>query len=150
MWAIICAIGAGLCWGVGELMTKAVLHTKEIGPITLVALRTALALPILIAAQLIAVRLSPAEPADWHARLSGATWAKATLGTGLLAGAAALVLFYVALSLGEISRVKPISFGVAPLTAALLAVVFLGEPMTARKAAGVACVIVGIVALTWK
>ncbi len=31
MWAIACAIGAGLCWGIGELFTKSVLHSGQVG-----------------------------------------------------------------------------------------------------------------------
>ena len=59
-----------------------------------------------------------------------------------------MIFFYAALSLGEISRVKPIAFTVAPATAALLGVLALGEPITVRKAAGILLLLIGVVLLT--
>ena len=138
MLAIICAIGAGLCWGIGELFTKSVLHSGQIGPVTAIAVRSTVALPLLWAAQLVATRgvagVGGHEPVAWLSGASGGTLAKLALGSGVMAGAAAMILFYVALSLGEISRVKPVAFALAPATAAVLAWVFLGESMSVRKA----------------
>ena len=34
MKAILLAVGAGACWGVGEIFTKSVLHTGRVGPLT--------------------------------------------------------------------------------------------------------------------
>jgi uncharacterized membrane protein len=47
MKAVLIAAAAGLCWGVGELFTKMVLHTGKIGPLTAIAVRSTVALPIL-------------------------------------------------------------------------------------------------------
>ena len=46
MKAMTLAILAGCCWGVGELCTKSVLHTGKIGPLTAIAFRSAIALPV--------------------------------------------------------------------------------------------------------
>ncbi|MCW5775956.1 MAG: EamA family transporter [Phycisphaeraceae bacterium] len=147
MKAILFAALAGVCWGVGELFTKSVLHTGRVGPITAIAVRSTVALPVLWAAWFVAVRVLRAEPADWH-RAGVATLLKLALGSGLVAGAAAMIFFYAALHLGEISRVKPIAFALAPAVAAVLAVIVLHEPLTARKAGGVAAILLGIVLLT--
>ena len=149
MMAYLLAALAGLFWGIGELFTKSVLHTGKVGPITAIAVRSTVALPLLWAAYLVAHRGFKSEPPGWLSA-GTPTLARLTLGSGVIAGGLAMVCFYVALSMGEISRVKPIAFCLAPATAAVLAWAFLGEPMTAKKAAGIACVLAGVVLLTWK
>lgn len=150
--SILLAIGAGLCWGIGELATKSVLHARTVGPLTAVAVRTTVALPIVWAAALYAQRIakSPAEPVHWWSGSTTPTLAKLTLGSGLFAGAIAVLLFYAALNIGEIGRVKPIAFALAPAFAAVLGWLILGEPMTARKAGGIALMLGGLVLITWK
>jgi len=54
----------------------------------------------------------------------------------------------VSLHLGEISRVKPVAFAVAPATAVVLGWLVLGEAMTTRKALGVLAILAGVVLLT--
>ena len=149
MKAILLALGAGLCWGIGELCTRAVLHTGKVGPLTAIAVRSAVALPIIVAAWLIAQRLlhAPSEPRDW-ASAGTRPMALLILGSGVVAGAAAMILFYSALSIGEISRIKPIAFAVAPATAVVLGWLVLGEAMTARKALAVGLILAGVVLLT--
>lgn len=149
MKAILLAVAAGLCWGVGELFTKSVLHTHKIGPITAIAVRSTVALPVLWIAYFIAVRVAKAEPADWY-RADTPTLLKLVLGSGLVAGAAAMIFFYAALNYGEISRVKPIAFALAPAVASVLAFTFLHEPLTAKKALGIAAILGGVVLLTGK
>jgi transporter family protein len=144
---ILLAIAAGLCWGVGEVATRSALHSKEVGPFAAVTIRSIVALPLIVLAYLIARRVSPIE-AQRLADVSGATWAKLIVGSGLVAGAAAMVFFYAALSLGEISRIKPIAFALAPATGVLLGWVLLGEPMTSRKLIGVGIILTGVVVLT--
>lgn len=147
MQAVILAIAAGLCWGVGEVATRAVLHSKEVGPFAAIAIRSTVALPLIWLAFLVARRMSAAEQISFGA-VSGSAWAKLILGSGLVAGAAAMICFYAALSLGEISRVKPIAFALAPATGVLLGWLVLGEPMSGRKFLGVALILAGVVALT--
>lgn len=147
MHAILFAVLAGLFWGVGELFTKSVLHTRQVGPITALAVRSAVALPVIWAAYAVTTHRLGAEPASW-ASADRPVLLKLVLGSGLVAGAAAMICFYVSLHLGEISRVKPVAFAVAPATAVLLGWLVLGEAMTTRKAAGVAAILLGVVLLT--
>lgn len=89
------------------------------------------------------------EPAGWlHA--DRGVLLKLTLGSGLMAGAAAMLFFYMALNFGEVSRIKPIAFALAPTIAVLLGVLILHEPMSVRKGAGVACILLGVLLLTAK
>ena len=122
MHAVLLAITAGLCWGVGELFTKSVLHTGKVGPITAIAVRSTVALPILWAAYYVYVHRMGKEPARWYADADMGTLLKLALGSGVVAGALAMVAFYGALSVGEVSRVKPIAFSLAPALAVVLAV----------------------------
>jgi uncharacterized membrane protein len=147
MKAVFLATLAGVFWGVGEFFTKQVLHTGRVGPLTAVAVRSAVALPVLWAVCLIAVYGRGAEPRDWPQAGAG-TLAKLVIGSGLVAGAAAMVCFYGALHLGPISKVKPIAFTVAPVVAVVLGWLVLGEPMSLRKAAAVVLIVAGVVLLT--
>ncbi len=155
MQAILLAIGAGLCWGVGELFTKSVLHTHKIGPMTAIAVRSTVALPVIWAAYFIAthiVKSGRENPAWYKGALAGGadsvTILKLVLGSGLVAGAAAMIFFYAALSIGEISRIKPIAFTLAPAVAVLLGWLVLGEAMTPKKAIGVVLILAGVLTLT--
>jgi uncharacterized membrane protein len=155
--AITLAIGAGLCWGIGELFTKSVLHTKQIGPITAITIRTTVALPILWAVYWFVVVRAGKEPRNWwrvgETTPGGADLAtvlKLTLGSGVIAGAVAMICFYSALHMGEISRIKPIAFALAPAVAVLLGWLILQEPMSLKKGIGVAMILAGVVVLTGK
>ena len=66
---------------------------------------------------------------------------------GLIAGAGGMLCFYLALSFGEVSRVKPIAFSLAPAIAVMLGVLFLHEAFDWRKAGGVALIIAGVIVL---
>ncbi|MGP1345146.1 MAG: EamA family transporter [Phycisphaerales bacterium] len=150
MRAIVLAVAAGLCWGIGEVATRSVLHSKQVGPFAAIAVRSTVALPLIWCAYLIAMHgvHSAREVPGWAGAASSATWAKLVLGSGVVAGAAAMICFYAALSMGEVSKVKPIAFAIAPATGVLLGWLLLGEPMTARKAVGVAIILLGVVVLT--
>jgi drug/metabolite transporter (DMT)-like permease len=87
------------------------------------------------------------DPRDWTAA-GAATLAKLVVGSGLVAGAFAMLCFYGALHLGPISKVKPIAFALAPVVAVLLGWLVRGEPMSVRKAAAVLMIVVGVVLLT--
>lgn len=147
MKAIIFAVLAGVCWGIGELCTRSVLHGKQVGPMAVLLVRIAIALvPAAVAYWLASVKFQTEPVAFWRA--DGPTMVKLLVGSGLLAGFGGVLFFYLALNAGEIGVVKPIAFTLAPALAAVLGWIVLHEAMTARKAAGLACVILGIILLT--
>ena len=63
--AILLSIGAGLCWGVGELFTRSALHSKQIGPLAAISIRSTIALPLLWLAYLLATRGMGVEKSGW-------------------------------------------------------------------------------------
>jgi transporter family protein len=148
MKAIPLAILAGLCWGVGELCTKMVLQTHRIGPVTAIAVRSTIALPVLWIAYAIAVHQLGSEPRGWLRALEPGDLARLVIGSGLVAGAGGMLCFYAALHLDDISRIKPIAFTVAPAVAVLLGWWLLGEPMSLRKGLAVALILIGVGLLT--
>jgi len=149
MKAILFAIGAGLCWGVGEVITKSVLHTGRIGPVTALAVRTSASIPLMWLAYLIVVHYIKIEPRDWTST-PAPIMTRLLLGGGVLAGGLGMICFYVALNLGDISRIKPIAFTLAPAIAVMLGWLALGEEMTVRKGIAVMMVLSGVVLLAWK
>ncbi|MEY3142000.1 MAG: hypothetical protein RLY21_493 [Planctomycetota bacterium] len=146
---ILFAIAAGLCWGIGEVCTRSALHGGRIGPVGAITVRSLIAIPFLILVfwlmtrGVAGLRVEPAL-----ADADRATWMKLVLGSGLVAGAMAMIFFYVALSLGEVSVVKPIAFSIAPAVGVLLGWLVLGESMDARKALAVGLILAGVVILT--
>lgn len=68
------------------------------------------------------------------------------LGGGILASIIGQIFFYQALKIGEIGRVASVG-GSWPLVAFVLGMIFLGETVTLRKAAGVALVFLGVTML---
>ena len=147
MKAVILAVLAGVGWGVGEFFTKQVLHTGRVGPVTAITVRSTVALPVLWAVYLLFVHARGGEPRDWTGA-GTATLLKLILGSGLVAGAAAMLCFYGALHHGPISKVKPIAFTLAPVVGVLLGWTLLGEAMSARKAVAVVLIVAGVVLLT--
>lgn len=146
---ILFAIAAGLCWGVGEVCTRSALHAGKVGPIGAITVRSLVAIPMLVLVFVLMTRGAGGlrvEPALLEA--DRATWAKLVLGSGLVAGALAMISFYIALSLGEVSVVKPIAFSIAPAVGVLLGWLVLGESMDLRKAAAVGLIVAGVVLLT--
>lgn len=152
MQALIFAVVAGLCWGIGEVCAKAVLHTHKVGPFFAVALRTTIALPIIWGAYLVARRLAP-DGAGKGLALRGEDaltlkqWLLLLGGSGVVAGALAMIAFYISISLGEVSKMKPVAFTIAPAAAVVLGAVFLGEALTVRKVIGVVIVLLGVLVI---
>lgn len=146
---MVLAIAAGLCWGVGEVCAKSVLHSGRFGPFSAIAIRSTVALPLIWIAYLVVAKglRAPAEQAPWG-EADARSWSLLLVGSGVVAGAAAMICFYAALSVGEISRVKPIAFALAPATAVVLGWLVLGESMTGRKALAVGLILAGVVLLT--
>lgn len=145
--AIVLAVLAGLSWGIGEMFTKSVLHGGKVGPLAAISVRTTVELPILWLAYWMATRWWKTEQPGWYLADSSTLW-KLVCGSGLVAGAAGMICFYSALSLGEISRIKPVAFSIAPATAVILGWLVLREPMTPQKAIAILLILAGVVLLT--
>ena len=144
MKAIVFAVLAGVCWGLGELFTKSVLHSKQVGPMAVLVVRTAVALPPALIASMVAVKVIGSESHAW-VRADTPVLAKLVFGSAMLAGFGGVFFFYLGLAHGQITVVKPIAFTVGPAVAVVLAWLFLKEPMNVPKALGVALVLAGIV-----
>ena len=143
------AVLAGLCWGIGEVCTRSALHAGKVGPIGAITVRSLVAIPLVVFVFFLMTRGIgglKVEPA--LAQADAPTWAKIVLGSGLVAGGLAMISFYVALSLGEVSVVKPIAFSIAPAVGVLLGWLVLGESMDARKIVAVCLILTGVVVLT--
>ncbi len=148
MRAILMAVAAGLCWGIGEVCTKSVLHGHKIGPLTAIFFRSLVALPVLGITWYAAIHWWQAEARPAWRELPLADVLKLVLGSGLVAGGLAMALFYSALALDDVSRIKPIAFTVAPAVGALLGWLVLGEPMSLRKVCAILLILGGVVLLT--
>lgn len=144
---VLFAVLAGLCWGIGEVCARAVLHTGKVGPFMAVAIRSSIALPLIWLAFALAHRMAPAAAGKGLGTLGAKEWLLLIVGSGVIAGAAAMICFYVSISMGEVSRMKPIAFTVAPATAVLLGAAFLGESLSVRKIVALVLVLSGVVLL---
>lgn len=141
---VVFAVLAGVCWGVGELFTKSVLHSGRVGPMTVLMARAVVALPPALIAYVVAYSMLKTEPEQWW-KAGSPLMLKLAFGSALLAGFAGVFFFYLGLASGQISVVKPIAFTVGPAVAVLLACVVLKEPLGAVKLIGVGMVLVGVV-----
>ncbi|MAB82668.1 MAG: hypothetical protein CMJ24_04430 [Phycisphaerae bacterium] len=146
---ILLAIAAGLCWGIGEACTRSVLHEGRVGPMTALLIRALVALPVIVLAWWLMVKgIGTLDPEPSIREMDLVSWVKVVVGSGLLAGAIGIIFFYVALSVGDLSVVKPVAFAVAPLVAVLLGWLVLGETMDLRKVAAVLLIVAGVVLLS--
>jgi uncharacterized membrane protein len=146
---VVFAVLAGVLWGVGEVCTRSALHSGRVGPISAITVRSLVAIPVVLAVFFLMTRGVAglkAEPA--LQAINGVNWLKIVLGSGLVAGGLAMVCFYIALSLGEVSVVKPIAFSIAPAVGVVLGWLVLGEELSARKVLAVALIVAGVVILT--
>ncbi len=149
MKSILIAIAAGLCWGIGESFTKSVLHSDKIGPFTAMAARTTVALPFLWLAAWWVLQSRNPEPADWI-RAEPSILMKLVIGSGLIAGALGMLLFYSALQAGDLSRVKPVAFATAIVAAVVLGMIVFNEPFHIRKLIATVMIVGGILLTAWK
>jgi len=146
---ILLAIAAGLCWGIGEACTRSVLHEGRVGPMTALVIRALVALPVIVLAWWLMLKgVGGLHPEPSIREMDAASWIKVIVGSGLLAGAIGIIFFYVALSVGDLSVVKPIAFALAPLVAVLLGWLVLGESMDLRKTVAVVLIVAGVVLLS--
>ena len=116
---------------------------------TALVIRALVALPVIVLAWWLMLKgVGGLAPEPSIGQMDTASWIKVIVGSGLLAGAIGIIFFYVALSVGDLSVVKPIAFALAPLVAVLLGWLVLGEAMDLRKAVAVVLIIAGVVLLS--
>ena len=135
--AFLFALLTALFWGAATVLDK--LALARIQPLLGVAIRSmAIAL---VAGVALAVSLRERAWAGVDAR----SWFFIIM-SGMLSGLIGQWTYYKALKYAEATRVVPIVGGY-PLVAFILAVVLLGESITAQKLCGAALVVAGIVLL---
>jgi uncharacterized membrane protein len=114
---------------------------------TVLLVRTGLALPPALLAYWIAYSLVRSEPQAWW-QSDTRTLLLLTLGSALMAGFGGVFFFYLGMDAGNITIVKPIAFTLAPAIAVLLGWLVLGESMPAQKAIGIGLILAGVIVLT--
>jgi len=133
------ALLTAAAWGIGGYLEKKGLHLGNLSPEMGITIRTAVALVILAIVSFPQWKTVP--QAGSRALLM------MVVGGGVLAGAAGMLCFYTAIKGAPLNRVMPIAF-TSPLFGALMGIIFGGEPLTLKTAAGMLLTIGGIVLLT--
>ena len=100
--------------------------------------------PAALLAYWLAVYVFKNEPRDWMSA-PAPIMARLLLGTTLLAGFGGVMFFYLGLTFGEVSLVKPVAFALAPAVASLVGWALLKESMPPQKIAGIVLLLVGLV-----
>lgn len=133
------ALLTAIAWGVGGYFEKKGLHLGNLSPQIGITIRTAVALVIL------AVVSYP----QWKTIPQAGSKALLymIIGGGVVAGAIGMLCYYKAIKGAPLTQVMPIAF-TSPLFGALMGVIFGGEPLTLKTAAGFLLTISGIVVLT--
>ncbi|MGI6359368.1 MAG: EamA family transporter [Bacillota bacterium] len=134
LWALL----AALCYGIAPIFEKVGLRQAQ--PLNAVFIR-ALITTVFTGCCLLSSRSSGAGFGHW----SLGTWLAIIL-SGVVGVLLAQVFYFHALGMGEVSRVAPIA-GAWPLFAALLAAVFLAEPLTPGRVFGIVLVFLGVLFL---
>ena len=128
--AVAALLGSAVCWTAGTLLTRA---TPEQPVLALVAAQHALAAPVLLG---LAVVSEPVPTMSTKLALM-------ILYVGVFGAAGGQLLFTILLRRGEASVVAAWMFSV-PITAAVLGVILLGEPLRAPLVIGLVLVSVGV------
>ena len=129
------AILAALCWGAAPSFEK--VGISKMSPLVAVTVRSVTISIILVIAVIFTGEISKIPKID------SKSLAYIAIG-GILAGLLGQMLYFFALKSGESSRVVPVA-GTYPLVAAILAIVLLGETITAQKILGIVLIIGGII-----
>lgn len=133
MWAML----ACLCWGVAPLFEKVGL--RQAHPLWAIIIRSSVTCLFLLT--FVTVRGASVDLKHW----SAFTWVNVFLGA-VVSVVLAQAFYFKALQGGDISQIVPI-VGAYPLVSAILASLFLGEPLTLARGIGVGLVVLGIILL---
>lgn len=135
------ALLTAIAWGVGGYFEKKGLHLGNLSPEMGITIRTLVALVILGVVSFPQWKTLPqAGPKALLYMI---------IGGGVVAGAVGMLCFYKAIKSAPLTSVMPIAF-TSPLFGALMGIIFGGEPLTVKTAAGLLLTLSGIVVLTVK
>lgn len=139
MRAEIYALLTAVAWGVGGYYEKRGLHLGHLSPQVGITIRTAIALLI----------LAIASYPQWRTIQTAGSKAllNIIIGGGVVAGAAGMLCFYMAIKGAPLNRVMPIAF-TSPLFGALMGVIVGGESLSVKGVIGAVMTISGIFLLT--
>jgi drug/metabolite transporter (DMT)-like permease len=132
------ALLAAVCWAVSSTIFTA--QARRIGPLSVNAVRS-------FFAALFVLLLVPFFGSIGELREMSVSTLVALVGSGILAMGLGDSLFFASLPLMGASRAIPISNGLYPLLALLLATIWLGEEATWLVLLGTALIIVGVTLL---
>ena len=133
------ALLTALAWGIGGYFEKKGLHLGHLYPQMGITIRTSVALVIL------AFVSYPHWKSVPQAGIKSILYLM--VGGGVVAGAAGMLRFYVAIKSAPLSRVMPIAF-TAPLFGALMGAFFGGEQLGLKTILGMVLTVGGIILLT--
>lgn len=133
------ALLTAIAWGVGGYFEKKGLHLGNLSPQMGITIRTFVALILL---GIISYPYWKTVPQAGPKALL-----YMIIGGGVVAGAAGMTFFYVAIKGAPLSRVMPIAF-TSPLFGALMGIIFSGEPVTLKSILGMVMTVGGIILLT--
>jgi transporter family protein len=133
------ALLTAIAWGVGGYFEKKGLHLGNLSPEMGITIRTVVALVILGVVSFPQWKTVP--------QAGSKALLYMIIGGGVVAGALGMLCFYKAIKGAPLTQVMPIAF-TSPLFGALMGIIFGGEPLTVKTAAGLLLTLSGIVVLT--
>lgn len=133
------ALLTAIAWGVGGYFEKKGLHLGNLSPEMGITIRTVVALIILGVVSFPQWKTVP--------QAGSKALLYMIIGGGVVAGALGMLCFYKAIKGAPLTQVMPIAF-TSPLFGALMGIIFGGEPLTVKTAAGLLLTLSGIVVLT--
>ncbi|HWQ04601.1 MAG TPA: EamA family transporter [Longilinea sp.] len=133
------ALLTAIAWGVGGYFEKKGLHLGNLSPEIGITIRTLVALVILAAVSF----------PQWKSvtQAGSKSLLYMIIGGGVVAGVIGMLCYYKAIKGAPLTQVMPIAF-TSPLFGALMGILFGGEPLTFKTAAGLLLTVSGIVVLT--
>lgn len=139
MKAVVLALLVASIWGMTPIFEK--LSLKNASPLTVITLRFIFTTACVVAVSLVTGKYREFATVDSKTLL----W---ILLAGLFGGIIGLFIYFVALQQGLTSRIVPIA-ATFPLFTAIYAFIFLNEPISFQRLAGIVLVVLGLVLINW-
>jgi len=140
MTVTLLALLVAAVWGIAPIFEK--LSLARVSPFTALTIRFMFTTGIVVVISLVSGRFKDIKNVDPMSLL----WI--CLG-GIIGGVIGLLLYFVALKQGMVTRVIPIT-ATFPLFTAFYAYLFLHEQLTAIRVAGILLVVLGVVLINWR